>query len=376
MPEITVALDARHLAGEAKGIGRYLHTLLAGMSALPSPPAFVLISDRDLDVAYPDLSLKAVVARARPVYAWEQFVLPRELRRAGADLFHAPGNALPLEPPRPTVLTLHDAMMFERRFHTFAANRYYVYQSWVLKRAAQRCAAVITVSRTSAQDIKEQLGSKAAARVTVIEEAVDPVFFEKRTTADLAAFRQRLYLPARYMLHLGAAFPRKNTRFTIEAFARVAADEDVPDLVIGGVAGDDEEAIRGWVKEAGVAKRVRIQHYLSRADHVLLVAGAEMLLYPSEYEGFGLPALEAMVVGVPVVASARGALPETCGEAAYYVELVVDELATAMKSLATDEGKRRTLVAIGEQHVKKYSPRRMASRTLEVYRSVLATTKK
>ena len=375
MPEFTVALDARHLAGEAKGIGRYLHTLLAGMSTLPAPPAFVLISDRDLDVTYPALSLKVVVAAGRPVYAWEQFVLPRALRRAGADLFHAPGNALPLEPPSPTVLTLHDVMMFERRFHTFAANRYYVYQSWVLKRAAPRCGAIITVSRTSAGDIARRLGSKAAARVTVIEEAVDPVFFEKRTAADVAAFRERLGLPARYMLHLGAAFPRKNTRLTVEAFGRVAADAAVPDLVIGGVAGDDEATVRGWVKEAGVAERVRVQPYLPRDDHALLVAAAELLVYPSAYEGFGLPALEAMAVGVPVLASRGGALPETCGDAAHYVEPEVDELAAVMRFLTTNEGERRKLAAAGREHVKKFSPRRMASRTLEVYRAVRAAAK-
>jgi len=375
MAEFTVALDARYLAGEAKGIGRYLHTLLAGMSALPAPPAFVLVSDRELEAAYPALSLKAVVATGRPVYAWEQFVLPRVLRRLGADLFHAPGNALPLEPPSPTVLTLHDTMMFERRFHTFAANRYYVYQSWVLKRAARRCAAIITVSRTSAGDIARRLGPRAAARVTVIEEAVDPVFFEKRTPAELAAFRERLGLPARYMLHLGAAFPRKNTRLTVEAFGRVAADAAVPDLVIGGVAGNDEATVRGWASEAGVAARVRVRPYLPRDDHALLVAAAEMLLYPSAYEGFGLPALEAMAVGVPVVAARRGALPETCGDAAFYVEPEVDELAAVMRFLATDEGERRKLAAAGGEHVKKFSPRRMASRTLEVYRAVLAATK-
>jgi glycosyltransferase involved in cell wall biosynthesis len=177
------------------------------------------------------------------------------------------------------------------------------------------------------------------------------------------------------MLHLGAAFPRKNTRLTVEAFGRVAADAAVPDLVIGGVAGDDEATVRGWVKEAGVAERVRVQPYLPRDDHALLVAAAELLVYPSAYEGFGLPALEAMAVGVPVLASRGGALPETCADAAHYVEPEVDELAAVMRFLATNEGERRKLAAAGREHVKKFSPRRMASRTLEVYRAVRAAAK-
>ncbi|HUU56705.1 MAG TPA: glycosyltransferase, partial [bacterium] len=218
MAELTVAMDARYLAGERKGIGRYLHTLLAGISSLPEPPAFVFISDRELDVDYPALAYETVAAPRRPVYAWEQLTLPRILRRVGADLFHAPGNALPLRPPSPTVLTLHDVMMFERSFHTGEANRYYLYQSWVLKRAAPRCASIITVSATSARDIARRLGPAAASRLTVIEEAVDPIFFEPRSPEAPADFRERHGLPGRYLLHLGAAFPRKNTRLTLEAY--------------------------------------------------------------------------------------------------------------------------------------------------------------
>jgi glycosyltransferase involved in cell wall biosynthesis len=368
MAELTVAMDARYLAAERKGIGRYLHTLLAGVSSLPEPPAFVLISDRDLDVDYPALACETVVASRWPVYAWEQLTLPRVLRRVGADLFHAPGNALPLRPPAPTVLTLHDVMMFERSFHTGEANRYYLYQSWVLKRAAPRCAAIITVSATSARDIERRLGPGAAARLTVIEEAVDPIFFEPRSPEALADFRARHGLPGRYLLHLGAAFPRKNTRLTLEAYKLASSRGDVPTLVVGGVARGDVPVIEGWIEETGLKGRVVVQPYLPPAEHALLVAAAELLLYPSAYEGFGLPALEAMAVGVPVVASRHGALPETCGEAAAYVDAEAGALAEVIGALAGDEGERRRLAAAGAARVARYSPTRMAARTLEVYR--------
>jgi glycosyltransferase involved in cell wall biosynthesis len=367
MAELTVAMDARYLAGERKGIGRYLHTLLAGVSSLPEPPAFVLISDRDLDVDYPKLSVETVVAPRWPVYAWEQLTLPRVLRRVGADLFHAPGNALPLRPPSPTVLTLHDVMMFERSFHTGEANRYYLYQSWVLKRAAPLCARVITVSATSARDIEGRLGPAAASRLTVIEEAADPLFFEGRTPEQIAAFRERRGLPPRYLLHLGAAFPRKNTRLTLDAYRLASATGDVPALVVGGVAANDVAVIEGWINETGLGSRVIIQTYLPPTEHALLVAASELLLYPSAYEGFGRPALEAMAVGVPVVASRHGALPETCGDAAAYVDAEPAALAAVIRGLAGDGEERRRMAAVGREHVRKYSPTRMAARTLEVY---------
>jgi glycosyltransferase involved in cell wall biosynthesis len=372
MAELTVAMDARYLAGERKGIGRYLHTLLAGISSLPEPPAFVLISDRDLDVDYPELSVETVVAPRWPVYAWEQLTLPRVLRRVGADLFHAPGNALPLRPPSPTVLTLHDVMMFERSFHTGEANRYYLYQSWVLRRAAPLCASIITVSETSSRDIEARLGPGAASRLAVIEEAADPLFFEERSPEQIAAFRERHGLPPRYLLHLGAAFPRKNTRLALDAYKLASATGDVPALVIGGVAANDVAVIEGWLSETGLKGRVVIQTYLPPAEHALLVAAAELLLYPSAYEGFGLPALEAMAVGVPVVASRHGALPETCGDAAAYVDTEPAALAAVIRGLAGDEGERRRMAAVGREHVRKYSPARMAERTLEVYREAAA----
>ncbi|NIT35130.1 MAG: glycosyltransferase [candidate division Zixibacteria bacterium] len=371
MAKLTVAMDARYLAGEAKGIGRYLHTLLAGTAALPDPPAFVLISDRELDVAYPALACETVVVSARPVYVWEQLALPRALRRIGADLFHAPGNALPLKPPSPTVLTLHDAMMFERRFHTFAANRYYFYQSWVLRWAAKRCAAIVTVSRTSAEDIARRLGPQARSLLVVVEEAVDPIFFQDRPASELAAFRERLELPRRYLLHLGAAFPRKNTRLVVDAYRLLATDAAFPNLVIGGVARDDVGTVRAWVREAGVAERIKVQAYLPREEHALLVAAAELLIYPSAYEGFGLPALEAMAVGVPVLTSRRGALPETCGEAAAYVEAEAAPLAEEIRRLAEDDSARRELAAAGKARVARFSPARMAARTAEIYREAV-----
>ncbi|UCH77343.1 MAG: glycosyltransferase family 4 protein [Candidatus Coatesbacteria bacterium] len=374
MAKLTVAMDARYLAGERKGIGRYCHTLLSGISSLPDPPAFIFISDREFEAAYPGLAYETHVIEAWPVYSWEQIRLPRLLRRLDADLFHAPGNALPLRPPRPTVLTLHDMMMFERRFHTGEANRYYLYQSWLLRRAVRKCEAVITVSWTSAEDIRRRLGPGAMQRLAVIEEAVDPIFFETRSASDLASFRERLGLPDRYLLHLGAAFPRKNTRLTMEAYKLASQREELPPLVVGGVAAADEATLRGWAEEVGLGGWLYLQPYLPPEGHASLVAAAEVLVYPSAYEGFGLPALEAMAVGVPVIASRRGALPETCGEAAHYVEPEVGELAEALQFL-TEEDERRRLAAAGRSRVAHFSPARMAERTLEVYREAVAAAK-
>ncbi len=375
MAPFTVALDARYLTGERKGIGRYLHTLLSGFAAHPKPPALALISDRPINAPYTGLDVRTVIIPGRPVYLWEQVKLPRALRRIKADLFHAPGNALPLRPPRPTVLTLHDVMMFERGLHTAAANRYYLYQSLVLRRAAARCAAIITVSQTSARDITRRLGPALAERLAVVPAAVDALFFEKRPAARLERFRAHYGLPRRYLLHLGAALPRKNTRLVIEAYGAAAGAADLPPLVIGGVAAGDDATIRDWLAAAQLTDRIKVQPYLPPAEHAMLVAGAELLLYPSSYEGFGLPALEAMACGVVVLTSRRGALAETCGDAAAYAEPEVETLAAAIADLMADEGARQALVAAGAARVAPFTPAQMAARTVEVYERALAEDK-
>ncbi len=367
MAKLTVAVDARFLGGERKGIGRYLHTLLAGMSALADAPSFFLLSDRELAVSYPPLSCTPVVIPARTVYTWEQLALPRVLARLGADVFHAPGNALPLRPPRATVVTLHDAMMFERRFHTGAANRYYLYQKWVLRRAVRRCAGLITVSETSARDVRARLGRALRTPVVVIGEAVDPIFTATTSAGALAAFLEARGLETPYILHFGAAFPRKNTRLVLEAYGRVAAE--LPPFVVAGVSAGDEETVRAWAAEITAGANIKIVGYLPPAEHALLLGGAAALVYPSAYEGFGLPALEAMAVGVPVLASRRGALPETCGDAALYADTEPAALGRAMVALATDAGLRARLTTAGRVRAAAFSPARMAARTLEVYRA-------
>ena len=370
MAGLRVAIDARFLGGERKGIGRYLHTLMAGMAVLENAPAFVLISDRQINAPYAPLETETIIAPARSIYTWEQLALPRILRRTGADVFHAPGNALPLNPPRTTVLTLHDTMMFVREFHTAGANRYYAYQRWVLRRAARRCGRVVTVSRTSAEDAARVLGAAVAAKLTIIEEAVDPVFYERRARAGIAALRERLGLPGTYFLHFGAVFPRKNTRLVIDAYKRALQNGVSAALVVGGVSAADEAGLRSWFRDADLGDRAVLVPYLPPAEHATLLAGALALIYPSAYEGFGLPALEAMAAGVPVIASAGGALAETCGDAAVMVDAEVEAVATAIGKMEVDPGLRGRLVAAGVARAGRFTPRRMAERTLAVYRVV------
>lgn len=364
MNDRTVALDARFLAGDRKGIGRYLHNLLTGMEGVSNAPSFALLSDAPLSAAYGNLRVVTVEFRSWSSYSWEQWKLPRALRKVKADVFHAVGNALPASPPHRTVLTLHDAMMFGHPLLGREANRYYWYQTQVLRLAAKKCAAIITVSQTSALEIQRRLGRSVASLLRVIPNAVDAVFFQAVEEGDLRAFRRRHNLPGEYILHLGATLPRKNTRMLIAAHSLARAPAP---LVIGGLAAGDFAAVAEWVPDGA---DVRLVRYLPPEEHALLVAGALALALPSRDEGFGMPALEAMAAGVPVVASDAGAIPEVCGRAAMLVPLEVAAFAEALDTISSDGALRSRLREAGRDRARLFSSREMATATLDVYREV------
>lgn len=264
----------------------------------------------------------------RAGHAWEQAVLPARSRHAA--LLYSPANLAPVVFGR-NVVVLHDVAALR---HPEAYSAVYVaYQRRMLPAIARRARMVLTVSEFSRRELLEVLGV-AADRVRVISEGVDERF---RPELDASAVRARFRLTKPYVLALGTASARKNL---------AALDEVVPALAAQGlelvVAGSDRAYLRA---SSTVARQLG---YVPDADLPALYAGARAFVMPSLYEGFGLPCLEAMACGVPVVAADAGALPETCGDAALLVPPDDPEaIAAALLTACGDDGRRADLVARG-----------------------------
>jgi glycosyltransferase involved in cell wall biosynthesis len=310
------------------GVAAYLFGLIDGLvNTCPDVrlTLFGLAQDRPLFAPWLDRAQWAEVAETwRPAVrdvAWHQCVLPGRLRQIGADVVHIPSyRRILARPPCPQVVTVHDCAAFHVRGKYDAARM--AYGRHVVPRLARQARRLTTVSQATARDV-ETFFHRPAAAIDVIWNGIDHRRFQPATPAALAEFRARHQLTQPYIVYLARLeHPAKNHVRLIEAFEHLlAAQPDLPhELVLAGADWHGAQVVHARVAASPVRARIRTPGFVTGADLPLWYAGAELLAYPSLFEGFGLPPVEAMACGCPVVCSARGSLAEVVGEAARIVE--------------------------------------------------------
>ncbi|HEU0025726.1 MAG TPA: glycosyltransferase family 1 protein [Ktedonobacterales bacterium] len=300
---------------------------------------------------------------------WEQLDLPGQIRRSGAQIFHAPVNVLPERVSVPAIVTIHD-LSFVRYPQFFRPTRR-VYQRLFTERSARRAAAIIAVSEATRQDIISAFGVPPN-RVRVIYPSISHDFRPEPDSARLDAFRARHRLPPRYLLYLGTLEPRKNLVTLVEAYARLlAAAPSTPPLILAGAKGWYYQPLFERVRALGLERNVTFAGYVSREEQALWYAGAALFLYPSLYEGFGLPVAEALACGVPTLTSNVSSLPEAGGPVA--IQAPPDDahaLAQAMRDALADPTLPERVRAEGPQWTRRFSPEQMAWRYVNTYAAV------
>jgi glycosyltransferase involved in cell wall biosynthesis len=324
-----VAFDARDAAApELRGWGRYARDLLAALAW-----------QEDVDV----LALEQ--GGRGPELVWEQVTLPRILRREGVDLVHVPNCFLPLRRPCPGVVTIHD-LAWEEYPEDFAPRTAWKYRTFV-PRAARSAECVICPSAFTQADLARRYGIDLA-KTRVITEGPSLALGDAQPP------------PGPYILAVGDLRKKKNFARLVEAFGRLRDEGLQHRLVIAGKDEGEGPRLR--------APGVELPGYVEEERLDALMRGADLLVHPSLYEGFGLVILEAMVRGVPVAAARAGALPETGGEAALYFDPldVGDIAATITRALGDAE-----LPARGRERVSYFSWENAAMQTATVYRDVL-----
>ncbi len=367
-----IALDAR-LVGYAAGIARYTVHLADALSKLDQAEQYVILHGRrapEARIGGP----RALQRRALtpPHHRLERWSLPVDvlLGRPWPSLLHSLDHVAPRWGPWRSVVTLHDlAFMLYPATHTPASRAYYAATGESVRRAER----VIAVSQRTASDAVRLLGVDPS-RIRVVHEAAAPGF-SPRGPDTLAPLAKRLGFdadPSRpFILFVGTLEPRKNLPLLLEAFGRLRHRLDAQLLIVGG---------RGWLDEpifaaharSGVGDAARFLGSLEEEDLAVLYSHAGLLALPSVYEGFGLPVLEAMACGAPVVSSDAGPLPEVAGDAAVLLK-PEDPVAwaAALLDVLTNAALRAELRRRGFARVQNFSWQRSAQATREVYREAL-----
>jgi glycosyltransferase involved in cell wall biosynthesis len=297
---------------------------------------------------------------------WHQTALPRAIRTNGIDVFYSPVTEGMVAPPVPQVVTVHDLLPL--RFpDVYPRLRYY----WrhVVPRILEASTAIIVDSQATAADLRDRFPSATAPISVVPLWHARDVFFP-RGTGDVEAVRRRHDL-GRYLLAVGETRPYKNIRRLIEAFSMIA-DRDVTLVVVGRISPRDPGVVDLPVR-LGIGPRVRFLSGIRDEELAPLYSGCEAFVFPSLYEGFGLPPLEAMACGAPVIASSSTAIPEVCGPAAVYFDPTsAREMASAIGFVLAEAEERARLVDAGRRRAATFDRERAIGQIREVVRAAAA----
>jgi glycosyltransferase involved in cell wall biosynthesis len=363
------------------GINRYIYNILLGLSRCADSEHFtVFLSERDFPAVERFNNRLSRLPTDRPLIRilWEQLVQPWLLARSNIDLLHSMAFVMPLWSPCPSVATIYD-LSFLRYPHNFRAwNRLYL--STFTRLSARKAGHLIAISKSTARDVEHFFGI-SPERVSVIYCGVEAEF-HPLPVAEVERFRRERGLPDRMILYVGTIEPRKNLGRLLEAYRHLLrgtrgenyrnASQDTPRLVIAGAKGWLYENILARVEELGLSGDVMLPGYVPGSELPLWYNAAECFVYPSTYEGFGLPVLEAMACGTPVVTSNSSSLPEVVGQAGYTVSPDnVEELAETLIQVLGDGELRARLRQQGLARAALFSWDKAARETIAVYNRVL-----
>jgi glycosyltransferase involved in cell wall biosynthesis len=377
MPHPRFAYNALTLRKAYSGVENTIHGFIRAWAEHGPEPLRVYAPVRT-PLPVPESSQVDVCAVRLPTSSrlarivWEHTRLPRRLRQDQAALLHAPAYIAPLAAPCPVVLTVHDLHVFTHPACCTFENR--LYYRLFLPRSIRRAAAIIVYSEHVRRIVAARYPD-CADRLTVIPPGVDPDLAPVSDPARLDAVRAAWHLPSRFILFVGDLAPRKNLPRLLEAFARLIAEQ--PDrrdlhLVLAGEGGRNRVPLDARCARLGVADRVHALGYVPRADLAALYSLAAVLAFPSLDEGFGLPALEALACGCPVVCTPGGA-SEICGPAAACCDpLDTASITRALAGQLDDPLPRPARAEAGFARIARYSWPTCVAATAALYRDVCA----
>jgi glycosyltransferase involved in cell wall biosynthesis len=372
-----IIVDARLILPQQTGIGRYLLGLAQGFNNISKSEEFEFWIQENLPPDHQVWSLQSSRLRLRELSIahmsiHQQWAIPINVKRKAHDVFHYPHFDLPFATPGKTVVTIHDLkyLVNPDYFPQLARVKRLLMQV-MMSYAVRRAQLVITVSNNTKNDIAQRL-KIPSEKIRVTHHGVDKRYYTKTDPLIIDAYRQRFSLQDPFIFFVGERRPHKNITGVIQAFKTFITMTPMPyRLVVAGKPYAGYHAPEHLVENLGLADRILFIDTPPDEDVRILFQSAEALLLLSRYEGFGLPLLEAMASGTPVIASNATSLPEVIGDAGIVVP--IDDPATtaeALRQIVAGGEKRELMIARGYERARQFTWERCAQQTIDIYREI------
>lgn len=356
-----IAIDIRELEkNKLTGIGRFLTDFLSYAVSFQNEFDFVLVGNQNTDYENPLLNKYRVFNLYESnTFIWDQLVLPRLLKKEKIDLFFSPYYKIPLFTDVPVISCIFDLIFLKvKPYKYYLKNRIYIKN--FIKLTLKKSKFIVTNSNATRKDILNFYGNKYSDKIKFFYHKINGSVFYRRDEYEVKKIREKYNLTDNYILYVGNSKPHKNLNRLINAYKLL--DKTYREkymLVLVGVKENYEDS------------GIITLNYLDNDELAAIYSGAELFVFPSLYEGFGYPPLEAMACGCPVISSNISSMPEILGDAALYFDPYdVNDMAVKIKDLLDNKVKREELILKGLEHVKKYMTDENLSKILELLREI------
>ena len=372
-----IGIDATAVPPKPMGAGLYIVYLIQVLSKLDTPHQFIVFAQEYLHPYLADSNREKVhivwLKNMHPAHRliWEQTTFLRLIHHWKLDLLHSPHYTMPLLLTIPSVVTFHDLIFFIHPEKHTLAKRYFF--PWMMRRSSKKADRIVTDSENTRRDAVRLLDIPLE-KITTVHLGYQEIFHKITEKSLLDSIRQKYLLPEKYILYAGAIEPRKNVHLLLTVFEQLVDQGFSHHLVMAGGLGWQYEDVLKQIDGMCSKERVHRVGHVPYADLPVFYNLADIFVYPSIYEGFGLPPLEGMACGTPVITSNISSMPEFVGDAGILVE-PNDEgaLFQAIRQVLEDEGLRQRLAIEGPRQAANFTWRHTAENTLKIYDEVLAS---
>lgn len=360
-----IGIDISPIFYQRGGVGNYTLHLIENLIKLKSDHRFFLYSNHFSNESFPFLSdLNVTFIQGIRTY------LSYKIWREGIDVVHGPNFRLPGRGTKGNVITIHDLAL--EKFPSFGKKKFgSCFSSWKTRKRALSADHLIAVSQNSLEDIVKIFGI-SREKISAIYNGVDHFFFQDQNQELFLKMKDKFGIKKdQFILFTGTVEPRKNVKTLLKAFSRNRRLRNNYSLVLAGGTGWKNEDLQQFILNEGIQNELSITGYISREELRVLYSFASCFVFPSVYEGFGIPLLEAMACGAPVVCSNSSSLPEVAGDAAIMIDPYdIDGFSVAMGKVVENEELRKNMIQKGLERVKHFSWEETARKTLQVYEKV------